>query len=127
MITAPNWIESRKRSIDNLQRIYTFVVSLSVAEALRRVLADLPKVPELDVWLRLGVVLVTVIPFYHGANRYLDATYVTGERSSVRYALLVDFLFLFVEAILFFVLSLVIREESWFYIVFVILLAIDIL
>jgi hypothetical protein len=127
MTTIPNWIESRKRSVDNLQRIYTFVVSLSVVEALRRVLTDLPKIPELDVWLRLGVVLVTVIPFYHGANRYLDAAYVTGERSSVRYALLVDFLFLFVEGILFFVLSLVIREASWFYIVFVILLAIDIL
>ena len=123
---APNWVESRKRSVDNLQRIYTFVVSLAVAEALRGVLSSLPLVPDAASWLRLSVVLVTVIPFYHGANRYLDAAYVTGERSSVRYSLLVDFLFLFLEGILFFVLSLVIRHDAWFYIVYAILLGVDI-
>jgi hypothetical protein len=49
-----------------------------------------------------------VIPFYHGANRYLDATYVTGERTPKRYSLMVDFLFLFAQGLLLFTLALTI-------------------
>src|SRR5690349_850145 len=70
--------EARKRSVDNLQRLYTFVVGLAVTEMLRRMLN--PLATDYAVWLMFTAFLFTVVPFYHGANRYLDATYVTGER-----------------------------------------------
>ena len=100
----------RARSVDNLQRLYAFVMSLAFAESLRRSLltrdnnVDL-SIANWDRWLMCLALIVTVIPFYHGANRYLDATYVTGERTAKRFSLMVDFIFLFVQALLMFTLG----------------------
>ena len=87
-VTA-NMSEARKRSVDNLQRLYAVVISLAVTEAVRRTVfgsqsTDPPELSAISAnqWLILTSFLLTVIPFYHGANRYLDATYVTKERSA---------------------------------------------
>ena len=111
-------LQARTRSIDNLQRLYTFVISLAITESLRRLLIlpdgglAVPSGPQVLMFVSL---VATIIPFYHGANRYLDATYVTGEQSAKPPALLVDFLFLFVEALWFFVLALSVGNEMVFY------------
>lgn len=133
--SAPRTIdftEGRKRSVDNLQRLYSVVISLAVTEMLRRVLLantsntvpDLSKV-ALEQWLMLISFLFTVVPFYHGASRYLDATYITKERFAPRAALLIDFIFLFVEGVLFFVLAEFIGNQQAFYSTLAILLALD--
>jgi len=120
--------EGQKRSIDNLQRLYTVVVSLAVTESLKRIFAPtetgvtIPSAPE---GMMVTSLIATLIPFYHGANRYLDATYVTGERAAKHYALMLDFIALFVEGLLFFVLAMLIRNERNFYIVLSILLIFD--
>jgi hypothetical protein len=110
----PNFNDARKRSVDNLQRLYTFVVSLALAEGLKRTLlvADKVQLRWSNKWVMLLSLLFTVIPFYHGANRYLDATYVTGERTAKRYSLMVDFLFLFAQGLLLFTLALTITDEE---------------
>lgn len=125
-----NLNEARKRSVDNLQRLYTVVVSLAVTESLRRLLIDFAttgRVAGYKEWLMFISLIVTVIPFYHGANRYLDATYVTGERLAKHYALMVDFIMLFLEGILFFILAMVTTNEPLFYTVLAGLLLLDII
>ena|SRR3990172_7533638 len=110
--------EARKRSIDNLQRVYTVVVSLAIAESLRRLFAsqDPPAFSlPLPATIAAMALIVTVVPFYHGANRYLDATYVTGQRGAKSGALMLDFVAIFVEGIVFFLLALLVGSEASFY------------
>jgi hypothetical protein len=108
-------VQARARSVDNLQRLYTFVISLAFAESLRRSLLTNDNVDlslsNSNKWIMCLALIITVIPFYHGANRYLDATYVTRERTAKRYSLMVDFLFLFVQALLMFTLALLITND----------------
>ena len=114
---TPNLTEARKRSVDNLQRLYTVVISLAVTESLRRLLMNFSSRHEVagyKEWLMFVSLIFTVVPFYHGANRYLDATYVTEERSAKHPALIVDFIMLFIEGLLFFGLAMVTTDENLF-------------
>ena len=125
-----NLAEARKRSVDNLQRLYTVVVSLAVTESLRRLLVNYStsgQVAGLSEWLMFVSLIFTVVPFYHGANRYLDATYVTEERSAKTAALMVDFIMLFLEGLLFFGLAMVMANEAHFYTVLAGLFLLDII
>lgn len=103
--------EQLKRSIESLQRLYTIVVGLAVTEALRAFLTFQPVDPSVKWWVNwrvLGVLLVTIVPFYHGANAHLDQ-YIygfDGVRREKRYALLIDFAVLFFEGVLFLMLAL---------------------
>jgi hypothetical protein len=115
--------EARKRSVDNLQRLYTFVVSLAVTEMLRRMLSPLST--DYAAWLMFVSFLFTVVPFYHGATRYLDATYVTGERTAKHFALMFDFIFLFLEGLLLFALAMQATNREWFYTMLAVLFVFD--
>jgi hypothetical protein len=122
--------EARKRSVDNLQRLYTVVISLAVTESLRKLLVNFSingTVAGYKEWLMFVSLIFTVVPFYHGANRYLDATYVTEERSAKHHALMVDFVMLFFEGMLFFGLAMVMANEALFYTVLGGLFLLDIL
>lgn len=101
---GPDFTEVRKRSVDNLQLLYTVVVSLAVTDMLQHFLAGPSgiSIPDfsgigLAQWLMAVSFLFTIVPFYHGASRYLDATYITGERKAQRAALLIDFVMLLRE------------------------------
>ncbi len=114
------------RSIDNLQRLYTVVISLAVTELIKNVLPTITKPGNYAEWLTTIALLFTVVRFYHGANRYLDATYVTGERSaSSKHSLLLDFVVLFVEGLLIYSLSFFWNRESLFYTILALLLLVD--
>lgn len=121
---------ARTRSVDNLQRLYTFVVGLSVTESLRRVfisMTDNGQVQSTDSWLMITSFFITVVPFYHGANRYLDATYVTEERKANQFGLMVDFLFLFIEGIALFILAMFINQRIWFFTILGFLFVFDVI
>lgn len=123
-----DFLEARKRSVDNLQRLYTFVVGLAVTESLRKVLAEFGvngHYPTYNEWLIFCSLIVTVIPFYHGANRYLDAAYVTGERTVKPSALMIDFIALFFEGLMLFALAVVSNNTRFFYLGLAILLLFD--
>jgi len=111
-----NYIDTaRTRSIDNLQRLYTVVVSLAITESLRRLFLTSQSL-TLESAIAVLSLIVTIIPFYHGANRYLDATYVTGERSEPRSgALMFDFIAIFSEALVFFILAVLIADAKTFF------------
>lgn len=122
--------EARKRSVDKLQTLYTIVISLALTESLRSLLAEYPSTGEIagyQNFLMFFSLVVTVIPIYHGANRYLDATYVTGERSATRAALIVDFLALFIEGLGLFALAIFSTDETLFYTGLAILLVFDVI
>ena len=110
--------EARTRSVNSLQTLYAFVVGLAITEGLKHALTE----PGLDV-IQLrpeeGFVFVslvaTAVPFFHGANRYLDATYVTGERRTRRVALMIDFVLLLVQGVALYALALVSNDTRVFY------------
>lgn len=111
--------EPHVRVVENLQRLYSVVISLAIAEALRRAYGDFMGKDLSEIFLNLKTInilslLVTIIPFYHGANRYIEATYLTGEREAKPVALLFDFLFLFFEGVGFFFLALFIDNLKYF-------------
>jgi hypothetical protein len=120
--------KARELSVGNLQRLYTIVMSLAVAESLRRLLSDFGdggQVPDFASVVAVLSLLVTVIPFYHGANRYLEATYITGERKTKVQALMLDFITLFAEGLLFLFLAVMIRNTEVFFTVLAILFVLD--
>jgi len=96
---------ARENSVRNLQSLLNVLVGLALTSAVLRLLLN--RQYQLDVqvdWQSLPMFLtflVTLIPFYHGALRHLDRTYVEqGGRKVRRGALLVDFAMLFVEGCL---------------------------
>lgn len=123
--------EQLKRSIDSLQRLYTIVVGLAVTEALRAFLAPAaPPSPWWANWRTLAVLLITIVPFYHGANGHLDQSYLygfDGVRREKRYALLLDFCVLFLEGVLFFALAISLNDFDRFLRVFQAILLVDVM
>lgn len=110
--------KGRERSVANLQLIYTVLIGLAVAECLRGLLstwASTGKAPTLATVMAAISFLVTIVPLYHGASAYLDATYVSGERSARSGALLLDLPAVFLEGLLTFALALMIHNTSVFF------------
>jgi len=119
---------SRENSVNNLQRIYTVVISLAIAESLRRLFADFATssvLPDLISVIAVTSLLITIIPFYHGANRYLDARYVEAKHHGPSWSLMLDFVVIFVEGLIFFILSLLIHNRAFFFTLLSILFIID--
>lgn len=74
-----------------------------------------------------GVILVTIIPFYHGAVRHLYATYIeSGSSSRIRNgALLLDFVILFLEGCFFVAIAIVLSEPWTLVFTYMLLLFLD--
>jgi hypothetical protein len=129
MTTQADITTGRTRSVDNLQRLYTIVIGLAVTESLKGLLLNIsdPNImkPSYNRWLMFISLIVTVVPFYHGANRYLDATYVTRERSAKPEALMLDFILLFIEGLGFFILAMLSNNDAAFYTVLASLFILD--
>jgi len=120
--------ESKVNSVHNLQHLYTVVVGLGLSLAIRNLIDSNGQnvLFRSDLLPFFFALLVTLIPFYHGALRHLDLTYVErGGREVRRGALLVDFAALFIESCLLLALGVFLLRP--FYLVWglVILLASD--
>lgn len=131
--------EARKRSVDILQRLYAIVVSLAIAVCLRgtfvKIFGDGFHIKGEGLGgcalyyqhiLRFLSFIVTVVPFFHGANRYLDDKYILSSKAAPRGALLFDFCMLFLEALGIFVLAMFARIDNNFYAVLAGILLLDI-
>jgi len=131
--------KARERSVNNLQCLYTVVISLAITVSLKNLFEDVfgcgttPGRGILDFpgycehLLRFISFIFTVVPFFHGANRYLDETYVTHESEACKYALLIDFVALFIEGLGIFVLAMYARIDNNFYAVLTGVLLFDII
>lgn len=122
--------EPTKRSVDTLKELYSVVVGMALVGAIGSVLEKSSATAISIQWVRLpwfGAFFVTLLPFYHGALRYLDNTYIFAEKAPKRWALLIDYLLLFSEACFLVVLGLVVVSPPAFRWVFAALLALDVI
>jgi|GEM_PF-1439221 len=126
-----NWEKARERSVSNLQRLYVIVVSLAVTQHLRHLIDLVIQVGFVnfskyysDLFIFISFIFI-VVPFFHGANRYLDATYVTGERFGKAHGLLVDFVALFGQGMILYIMAIVASNREIFYTMLAILLFLD--
>lgn len=126
-----NWEKARERSVSNLQRLYVIVVSLAVTQHLRHLIDLVIQVGFVnfdkyysDLFIFISFILI-VVPFFHGANRYLDATYVTGERFGKAHGLLVDFVALFCQGMILYIMAIVASNREVFYTTLAVLLFLD--
>ena len=122
--------EARTRSVGALQVLYGFVVGLAVTEGLKYALtepgSDTIRLRAAEAFTFLSL-LATAIPFFHGANRYLEATYVTGERAPTRrWALMADFVLLLVQGLTLYALALLTSAPRSFTAALAFLLLLDV-
>jgi hypothetical protein len=123
------------RSVDLLERLYAVIIGLALTEGLKNaVLSANTALPQSSIFEKtfrpetwpILALLFTIIPFFHGANRHLDDVYVFRRSSAKDFALVLDFLFLFSEGTVFYWMALVTSDASYFFRIYVFLLALDI-
>jgi hypothetical protein len=121
------WTPGFKHSVENLAYLYSMVAALSLSAAISQVID--PKGEGVPIRLAtlplLGVFLVTLVPFYHGALRHLHDAHMGPQGNIRRGASLVDFTILFVEGCLFIVLAALLTNVRYFAWAFVMLLGLD--
>lgn len=112
-----------ERSVDSLQRLYTGIVALALANALTHLVLEKDR-ETVRSWVEISgllpafiAFLIILVPFVHGMNRHLDDCYLGGRfkhpwRNSSRWALLIDFFVFFGEAVLLFAISCVILQPA---------------
>jgi hypothetical protein len=115
-------------SVSNLQNLYSVVVGLAVSMAIVNLIDTNRAVVPVKVEFLpfFAAFLFTLVPFYHGALRHLDVTYVEGAIKDLRRgALLADFAFLFAESCVLFCLALLLPAPQFLAWGLVALLAVD--
>ena len=112
-----------------LSDLYTVVIGIALSVAIFNTIdkkaSGIPL--HFDHLLNFGTILVTMIPFYHGAVRHLYATYVEdGGSTRVKSgALMADFILLFLEGCIFVTLAVLVANTQTFIWVLVTLLVLD--
>jgi len=117
-------------SLKHLQELYTVAVGLSLTIGVERLFPG-----ELHGTLEAGAVatfvafLATLLPFYHGALRHLDQTYIylLDGKEPPRWLLFVDFLTLFLEACLLISMGATVEQPRTFLVLLLLLLLLDII
>lgn len=123
---------SRVSSVGHLQTLYTVVVGVALTVALEDISAtgsgQTSLLSSVDAVLLLVAFIATLLPFYHGALRHLDVTWIEKEGRDVKSgALLADFVILFVEGCLFLLIARQLSSPFHFGAGLAALLAIDVI
>lgn len=120
----------RQNSVKNLVSLYTVVIGVALAYAVRGVVNSSiieNAINWSSVLLFLGFIS-TLFPFFHGALRHLDDAYIENNNRHISHAaLIIDFILLFLHALSFVVLSLLITHPTHFILVLIGILSIDVL
>lgn len=106
---------SQRESVRGLSDLYSVVVAVALSGAVVKLVdANSEGLPiRFELFPYFVAFLATLIPFYHGALRHLDKTYVEERgRGVLKGALLVDFVLLFVEGCMFLGISLLMHRPS---------------
>lgn len=127
--------KKRNRSLDHLQTLYTVIIGLSIVEGIKSLLIldiEIESVSLFSTMINHEAIptfltlIFTIIPFHHGAKRYLDDTYIFREINEIPLTGLFDFIVFFVEAIVFFIMAILIPIPKYFFLMLIVLLTIDI-
>jgi hypothetical protein len=102
MLESPE-LQKQKSSARHLQVLFAIVAGLALTEAVSELAREVDNaLPTARTLMLMVAFLATIIPFFHGALRHLDDVYIVtppGPNMS-RYALLIDFILLFVESVM---------------------------
>lgn len=112
------------RTARHLQSLYVVGAGLGAAIALGNMITNADTNPSLE-WVSVPVVaayLVTLIPFFHGAMLYMDKEF-RGSPPVV----MIDFVALFSQTVLFFVMAEFVREPTSYAWSWIALLGVDVL
>lgn len=116
----------RKNSVDKLFFLYTVLCAFSLEKVAEQVL-EAPVGARLGVWMLMAALVVTLVPFFHGALRHVHDTFEEEFPPPTRVAaLLVAFGLLFVQAFFFYALARAALEPPRFAGMLAALLAVDI-
>jgi len=117
------------RSVDNLQTLYTVVVALALAQAIKSLLNVAGEEGRLTINVEqiptFAALLFTLIPFHHGASRYLDEAYIPTRPQGRPLTGLVHFFLFFIEALALYVMALLTPRPKLFFFALAGLLGID--
>jgi len=122
--------ERVKRSVRMLTDLYSIVVGMALVTAIGNMFVRSAVGESSIQWERLiwfSAFFITMLPFYHGALRYLDETYALCETAPKKLFLVIDYLLLMSEACLIVVLALAISNPTTFVTIFFVLLLVDII
>jgi hypothetical protein len=96
-------LRKQQSSVRHLQALFAIVAGLALTEAVSELAREVDNaLPTARTLMLMIAFLATIIPFFHGGLRHLDDVYIVtppGPNMS-RYALLVDFILLFVESVM---------------------------
>ena len=118
------------RSVESLQRLYSSAAALALATAVSRIV--IVQAGSSDITINTVSLLwaapffATLLPFYHGALRHLDDTYIATPTFPNPPVLLFDFLLLFLEAGLLIWLAFALSDPAQFSRAYVLVLFADI-
>jgi hypothetical protein len=119
---------SRQSSVRHLADLYAVIVGAALTSGIYNLFSyqnDGLHLP-VEAFLLFLAFLFTIIPFYHGALRHLDDTFVFKRRDGLRKgALLLDFSLLFLHGVGFISLSRLITQPTHFFFIFIAILLID--
>lgn len=111
-------IDREKRSVDAIVRLYAIVMALALTagvSTLFEAAAEAPTPPDISEWLNFLGFLATIIPFYHGVHVHIDVAHLYNKLDRLQpRRILGDFIFVFAEAIEFYVLALMLRNSDNF-------------
>jgi len=118
-----------RNSINSLISLYTVVIGVAMSSSIIGLIqrdkgllsVDLPSI------LLFIAFVITLFPFYHGALRHLDDAYVENGTDNIKDgALMFDFMLLFVHALTFVILSMLLKNPTHFAWCLIILLSVDV-
>ena len=112
--------------MEHLQELYTVVVAIALSLVVARLIPAPGGKVTVQPFLLSAALLVTLIPFYHGALRHLDEQYAGAGARQARGFVLVDFLVLFLESCVFLALAVSVARPEVFAWLFFALLALDV-
>jgi hypothetical protein len=125
-IVSNKGLENSVRSLVNL---YTVVIGIALTLAVGVVIDPkfgLASITRVSAELFLAF-LVTLVPFFHGALRHLDAVYIENDASQLKQGTFIfDFMLLLLHALAFLVLAQLLAHPTDFAFFLICLLGIDI-
>jgi hypothetical protein len=118
-----------ERPIRHLQSLYTVVVGLALTVAMTNLIDQNQAIPiHFSVLPYFFSYLATLVPFYHGALRHLDKTYLENPDKNIRPgALMADWGLLFIEGCILLGMAILLQKPISFSFVLIFLLVFDML
>lgn len=129
--TLEEYKDIRRRAVDNLLRLNTIVIGLALTEAVRKTLIETSVDGRIAFQINwqllypLSMLISTLVCFYHGANRYLDNTYIFDKTNQKKGSAIVDLFVFFMEAALFYLMALSLADGHTFIFWFLMLMLLD--